>query len=230
MSKPNTPAGEYWILYVSYSKYPSQSFEPEIRLPIAFLPTGEIDLAHTVAEDLTTANNLLAPSVQLLEEILQVSAFDIWSFFNWVFVIYYWALLAGLGQIAPTAYDVTIPFSPQPIPFPSTNNIFVNETLFQIYSGYPNSTNSTLGDRAFVQGAPVLNNETRLKPIQTTLFRSYTCSQRRPKKPLDLIVSVLVADYALIVGFYKFFVFITGWWQKRKDHGILSQKTNRSDE
>ena len=130
-------------------------------------------------------------------------------------------MLADLGQIAPTAYDVTIPFSPQPIPFPSTNNIFVNETLFQIYYGYLNSTNSTLADIAFGEGAPVLlNNETRLKPIQTTLLRSYICYQRKVKKPLDLIVSVLVADYALIVGVYKFFVFITGWWQKRKDHGI----------
>jgi hypothetical protein len=224
MFKPNTPAGDYWILYLSFSP---QDALFEHRIPIAFLPTGEIDLAHTAPDNLTRANDLLAPTVQLIQEILQVTAFDIWRFFNWVFVINYWALLADLGQIAPTAYDVTIPNSPQPVPFPSTNNIFVNATLFQIYSAYFNTTLSPLVQSASGPHPPPveLNDETRLEPIQTTLLRSYTCTWRRIKSPLNLIISVIVADYALIVGAYTVVRLITGWLQRRKDDGTFKRVT-----
>jgi hypothetical protein len=211
MPKPNTPADDYWILYVSYSQRSTPWLDN--RLAIAFLPTGEIDVAHTPQDNLTTANSLLAPTTQLLQELFDDSTFDIWSFFNWIFVIFYWGLLADLGQVAPTAYDTTILNSPQPVPFPSTNNIFVNETLFQTYSTY---FNNTFPAELFPPQV-LLNDETRFQPVQTTLVRSYTCSWRNRKSSLDLIVSVIVAEYALIMGAYTIVRVITGWLQKRKD-------------
>lgn len=197
-----------------------QQPSPQTRLAISFLPTGEIDVAHTPTSNLTKANTLLAPTIQLMQEFLGDSTFDIWRFFNWIIVTYYWSLLADLGQIAPTAYGAPNPIS-QPVPFASTNNVFVNETLFQDYVAYYNSTlSSTIQRYIGPQPPPVLlNDETRLQPIQTTLLRSYTCSNRQIKPPLDLIIAVLVADYALIMGAYKIVLFITGWLQRRKDDG-----------
>ena len=132
MSKPKTPAGEYWTLYVAYSRY-SIALRPETRIAIAFLPTGEIDSAHTNNDTLTTANALLDPTVQILQNILGKNTFDIWKFLNWIIV-------TGIGFYlgnGPTAYDLTVPQQLSTLSaFPSTNNIFINETLFEIYSGY----------------------------------------------------------------------------------------------
>src|SRR5277367_277479 len=232
MSKPNTPAGDYWTLYVAYSDLQQPS--PQTRLAISFLPTGEIDVAHTPTSNLTKANTLLAPTIEIMQESLGEPTFDIWRFFNWVMVTNYWGLLADLGQIAPTACDLTVPPTtygapgpiPQPVPFPSTNNIFINETLFQGYFDYYNSTLSP-AIQVFIGAQPppvLLNDETRLEPIETTLLRSYTCSNRQIKSPLDLIIAVLVADYALIMGAYKIILFITGWLQKRKDDAGIKFK------
>ena len=221
MPKPNTPADDYWILYVSISPP-----YPEERLPIAFLPTGEIDMAHTSAENLTTANNLLAPTTQFLQQNFGNSTLDIWQFFNWIFVVYYWSFLADVGQIAPTGYDLTNPLSPLPVPFPSTNNIFINETLFTIYANFYNNTLSPLVQSKFGPQPPpvLLNDETRLQPSQTTLLRSYTCTHRQLKGSLNFIISVIVADYALLMGGYNLISFIMGWLQRRKDEGTLFQR------
>jgi hypothetical protein len=91
--KPNTPAGDYWFLYIA------------IVRPL----TGD-------------------------------STFDLWKLLNWIFVGYYWAFLADLGQVAPTAYDRTVANNPLPVIYASTNNVFVNETLFNIYSIYIQET------------------------------------------------------------------------------------------
>ena len=218
MTKPNTPAGEYWTLYIAYSSY--MGLHPETRMAIAFLPTGEIDRTHTNNDTLTRANALLAPTVQILSEILGESTFDIWKFFNWVIVTEYWGFLADLGQMAPTAYDLTIPKSPQPVTFPSTNNIFINETLFEIYSGYFNNTLLPFVGKLLnmSQYPPVLlNSANRLTRTETTLLRSYTCTTRQLKYWLNLVIAVISADYVLIVGAYSIVSFIAGRLQKRKD-------------
>ena len=220
MSKPNTPAGEYWTLYVAYSRY--MALRPETRIAIAFLPTGEIDSAHTNNDTLTTANALLDPTVQILQNILGKNTFDIWKFLNWIIVTGYWGFLADLGQTAPTAYDLTVPNSPQPVAFPSTNNIFINETLFEIYSGYFNNTLLPFVEKFFHAGRypPVLlNDANRLTRTETTLLRSYTCTMRQLRSGLGLVIAVISADYALIVGAYSVVSFIAGWLQKRKDEG-----------
>ena len=187
-------------------------------------------MTHTSPENLTTANNLLAPTIQLMREATGDSTFDFWRFINWIYVTYYWGFLADIGLSAPTAYDFTnstppaaVPFPSAAVPFPSTNNIFVNETLFQVYFEYYNSTIlPILVAQSFGQPPPVLlNDETRFEPIQKTLLRSYICSKRETKGPLSLIISVIAGGYALIVGAYKVVLIITGWWQKRKDDGKI---------
>lgn len=179
-------------------------------------------MIHTLTDDLTKANDLLAPTIQLLQRVFDDSSFDIWKFFNWLFVGFYWTFLADLGQIAPTAYDLTTANYPQPVPFPSTNNIFVNGTLFGIYSTYLINTLAPVLQDAFGNlsvSLPPLDNNTRLKPVNTTILRSYSCSQRQLRDGVSLIILVVVADYALIAGAYKFIVLVAGWFQKRKDAG-----------
>ena len=220
--KPNTPADDYWILYLSYSQNTSVAQNPT-RIPIAFLPTGDIDMTHTLPSDLEKANNLIKPTIQILRDISGDNSFDIWRLFNWLFVGIYWSLLADLGQIAPTAYDITIPLDPQLVSFPPTNNIYVNQTLFEIFSDYFNSTIVPLFLKFGITPPPpiLLDDNTRLKPIETTLLRSYSCAQRQPKSPISLIISVIAADYALIAGAYTITLYIAGQFQKKKDAGKL---------
>jgi hypothetical protein len=182
-------------------------------------------MTHTLPSDLANANSLIEPTIQILRDISGDSSFDIWKLFNWMIVVVHWSLLANLGQIAPTAYDTTIPNDPQPVPFPPTNNIFINQSLFEIYSGYSNSTLEPLfAEIGFTPPPPVLlDDQNRLMPVETTLLRSYTCTQRQPKGPISLIISVISADYALIVGAYTITLYIAGRIQKRKDAGKFWQ-------
>ena len=117
LPKPNTPAADHWILYLSYSQNSSVAQNPT-RIPIAFLPTGDVDMTHTLPSDLEKANSLIEPTVQVLRDISGDNSLDIWRLFNWLFVGIYWSLLADLGQIAPTGYDITIPADPLPVTFP----------------------------------------------------------------------------------------------------------------
>lgn len=49
----------------------------EVRIPIAFLPTGEIDTVHTMTGNLTTANELLAPTIAIVRLLTGDSSFDL---------------------------------------------------------------------------------------------------------------------------------------------------------
>jgi hypothetical protein len=216
LSETNTPAGDYWTLVVSVTS--NGIYGSDTPYLISFLPTGEIDPIHTLSDTLGKVNLILEPTITLMRLISGDPAFDIWKCFNFLFVGYYWWLLADLGEIAPTAYNLTFSDSPQTNAYPSTNNIFINETLFQIYSEYIMNTlipffNSTPG---FLPLIP-LNDATRLRPFETTLLRSYSCASREMKNWINLIVSVFAADYALIAGSYGLLVIVLSWSQKRKD-------------
>jgi hypothetical protein len=102
-----------------------------------------VDRTHTATEDFTLANTLLAPTISLLRSQAG-SDMDFWKLINRLMISFYWSYLADLGQIAPTtympsAYSVTADFT-QPTLYPPTNNIFVNNTPFQLYSSYLNDT------------------------------------------------------------------------------------------
>jgi len=197
----------------------------ETLIPITFLPTGEIDYTRTLLTDLDKANNLLAPVIGGVPSGV-VTDLDVWRLLNWVLVSYYWISLFDFGQTAPTYYKSSFvldafPNFTEPVSYPSTNNIFVNDTLFQIYS-------ATLNDEILpflelfdpTYSLPdflPLNDENYLHPIEMSLLRSYSCVERQLKGWFPVMISVFVADYALIGGAYTVIVYIAGWWQKRRN-------------
>jgi len=217
----NTPADGSWTLYLGYT---SSGSTAETVLSITFLPTGEIS-GSTSTQDLAAANNLLAPTIDAVRSITGDSLFNIDQFFqllNWVIISYYWILLSDFGQTAPTYYNYTtsgIDFS-SPIFYPSTNNIFVNDSLFNIYSSYLTNTIIPVLKQIYDVNPPTdflpVDSSNALQPSSTTFLRSYSCLQRQIKGALSATVSVIVADYAFIQGAYSFLLFCVGWWQRSK--------------
>ena len=144
---------------------------------------------------------------------------NFWKLINWAFVSRYWTILSDLGQISPTIYDTTGRASS----FLSENNIFINHTLFSIYSSYLRDVIVPLvGPGASIPQFNILTDENALKAENQTFIRSYNCVERVLKDPLSLIVSVLVADFTLIMGAYKLMIFIAMWIHKRQRHGRFS--------
>jgi hypothetical protein len=203
---------------------PTDGFS-ELQLPIVFLPTGEIDLNLTSATDLATANEILAPTINFLRVETGLDDFNIWPIINWVFVSYYWLALADLGQIAPIYYDDTISGLPNftsILKLPSTNNIFTNVTLFGVYS-------DLLRDLIFpfvvaASGLPItlpeflpLDGNNTLQLGSTSLSRSYSCQKRQAKWWGTAVISVIAAEYAIIVGGYSIFIWLGKLYQEGKD-------------
>ena len=178
--------------------------------------------------DYQLANTLFSvvnSSLSRRAAIRGIKNFDIWKLINWLMVSMYWTLLADLGQIYPTTYppgnsvailDVTVDVSTATRQS-SANNIFVNNTLFTIYSQYLRETVLPLLDIP-LPSAPFapLNDVNRLHEVEMTFFQSYSCTVRQLKSPLGFLVSVVVADYAFIKGAYSIFMFCAAWLQKRK--------------
>jgi hypothetical protein len=223
----NTPAADYWMLYVFYTLQNATLPYDEIAIPIVFLPTGEIDFTRTKSSDYLLANNILQPTIALLQASGGAN-FDIWKFLNWLFISFYWTTLADLGQVAPTTYSLTnfVPgWSPVGIAdtsqpqtsFPATNNIFVNETLFNIYQSYFRDTLLPLDPGFLVPSFNSPNGGNQLQPVETEFVRSYSCLERQWKGVLAAIISVIVADYALFFALYHFYILFAGWLQKRRD-------------
>ena len=192
---------------------------------VTFLPTLEIDQDATSSTILAEANELLSPTIALLKAISGDNSFDIWKFFNWLVVSYYWITLADFGQIAPTMYkwnEEGLPIFSQPIRYNATNNIFVNNDLFTLYANYFADTifpvlhqfdpNATLPK--FLDLTP--NNALQQQPM--TFIRSYSCTRRQLKGWLSATISVIVADYTFIMGMYSFIVWVTARGYHRR-HG-----------
>jgi hypothetical protein len=228
----NTPAADFWTLYIFYIRQNATLPYQEIAIPIVFLPTGDIDFTRTNPNDYILANNLLQPTITLLQTAINPT-FDIWRLLNWLFVSFYWTILADLGQIAPTTYNLTYFIEGSPVGianssqpqqfFPSTNNIFVNETLFEIYSAYVRDTLLPLDPALVVPTFNSLNNANQLSAVDTEFIRSYSCLQRQWKGVLSAIISVLASDYALFFGPYYFYLWFFGWINKHRDaNGLVS--------
>lgn len=211
----NTPAGDHWRLEVSYANISGSS--PQY-LHIAFLPNGSIDTTHTNPDDLEQASTLLEPEFSNLSNQTKVN-FDYWQLINWLYVSYYWLYLADLGTVAPTIYyrspNGNIVFS-SPTTYPPTNNIFLNSTLFHIYSSIAQNTilpmlNLTLGELVF----PTTRDDVQDLP-ETTFVQNYLCTERRLKSPLSFLISVIAADYAFIMGGYSLIIFVAELVQKHR--------------
>ena len=219
--KANTPANDHWTMTVSYTLNNEVSAK---SLNITFLSTGKIDFNRTSQVDYDTANNLLQPTTSLLQTYIGPN-FDFWELTNWLFVSIYWSYLADLGQVRPTTYirereqyGIAIVDFSKPTSYPLTNNIFINETLFEIYSSYLRTVILPFLNYSLPEFYP-LDDDNHLKPVDTTFSRSYSCSERQLKTPLDFIISVLAADYVLIIGAYRLVIFIAALVQKRRPQG-----------
>jgi hypothetical protein len=237
-SPNNTPAADYWTMDIYYTPKDSLS---EAKVQISFLPTGEIDIIHTRASDLEKANSLLAPTITLVERLLP--NFNYWRLTNWLFVSWYWLFLSDFGHNAPTTYlyvpqsnvfsnaYYTFPDFTTANQHPPTNNIFYNDTLFEIYYEYLNNTLSPLAP-LFGQGVVQLpsfnrlSNDNRLEASSVSFVQSYSCTERRMKGWLSVFISVAVADYAFLTGAYTVFTFIVGKRAKvwQKGEGNRAQK------
>lgn len=212
----NTPANGYWTLTIYYT--PIAEAVPRVVQLTFDVATGEFDLNRTSAVDITTANALVAPVINVLSSfaLLHGVQIDFWKLINWTFVSVYWTVLADFGQDGPTIYEQQD--LSRPVIFSSEYNIFVNSTLYSEYTTFLSYSvlplmNLTAGTISF---AP-LDQANRLNVAQETKFlRGYPCNVRRMKAPINAVISILVADYVLIGGGYRLFILIAAWYQKRK--------------
>ena len=233
----NTPAEDYWILHVVYQ---FQNETISHRIDITFVPDGTIDFTRTKTTDIEIVNTLMQPMIMNLEiaAMRRGIVVDFWKILNWMFISSYWSLLADLGQTTSTTYPSSagtfqgychVDLS-APIHHSETNNIWVNDTLYTIYSEY------LLGTIVPLLGSPVpiahftpLNETNRIHPTTTTFLRTYTCNIRELKAPLPAIVSLVVSEYAFIKGGYGLFIFLAAWYEKKKYRGRMLPPTRSSE-
>ena len=189
-------------------------------IAITYLPTGE--LAHgNNEEDIAIARNILEPARLLLQLLNPEVDFDIFMILNWYGISGYWFSLLSFGQFAPVNYifDPIVNFS-KPILHSTTNNIFLNGTLFDLYTDYLRQTvvplfSSFLPFTALPEIQPLGQDNPLEVPI-ITFASTYSCSQRQMKSWFSFIISVAAADYALLAALYSGFITIIGWHQQSK--------------
>jgi hypothetical protein len=179
---------------------------------VNFLPTGEPE------DSFTDLSNPLQPDDVLTPDI------SFWTALNWMFVVWFWVSLYDFGQVSGRFASAFPDDIYELVWANSSRNIFLNETLLESYTSVLNNiilpyVTFNLVDNPNHPIIPLSLNETnRLQGSPTSLLQTYSCTQRQPKEALSLIVSVLAADYALAHGAYSLFIFVTGWWQRRKDN------------
>jgi len=216
----NTPADGSFTLLIIYT--PRDKINEEY-LKITFLPDMQIDYARTSQANLSAANDLLGPSIAALQAATQDPKVNFWSLTNWIFITYYWSTLNDLGQISPITYPplreaATANFSLATF-YPSTHNIFTNDTLYEIYCNY-----------LFHTALPYLNytGPTQFEPLSTnnsvvilptTFIRAYNCAERQLKAPLNFVFSVFAVDFAVLSGLYSFVMCIVGVELRRRERG-----------
>lgn len=205
---------------------PSPFGGPDLRWSIYFEAYDENGHSFAAVIWFSRTGEMIQTSPVDFDEINQIlglvgkQALDFWDILNWIFVSQYWISLYDLGQIADDISDGYSPDSNGNI----FNNIFINDTLFEIYSSVLNDTLIPYYYDWFVDYLPIpsflpLNATNRLFSVPTTLLQNYSCSERKMKLWFTAFISVFAADYALIGTAYKILIFITGYFQQRKDEG-----------
>jgi hypothetical protein len=188
-------------------------------------------MTRTSAANLSAANALLAPSITLLRrKALQRGIdIDVWKFMNWYLVGLYWTYLTSVGQVHPTLYP-PIPNLPLPEAFTadfpkfksygSNNNIFINASLFDIYSTYLSKTILPILGLPSLQFAP-LNAENKLQPTNVTFMMTYNCQLRQMKDPFTAFFSVITTVYVFTTAPFRLVIFIATYFKTRKsDQGF----------
>jgi len=153
---------------------------------------------------------------------------------NWLVISYYWTVLLNLGQLGPTTYangSVFYPEFTQPISYPFANNIFVNETLFRIYTTYLSDVIlPLLNITANIEWLP-LTSTNRLQPATRTFQRSYSCQVRTLKT--GWVFSVFSVDFTIMSSLYLVTrLLVELLWEKKHGKGrtLLDELTSRGRE
>ena len=215
----NTPAAGSWSIKIGYS-YPNQSTENIAT--IFYLPNGSVDMTLTDRDEFETVNMLLQ------DTIASVLPADIWELINWMFVAQYWTLLYSVGQTQPTTYERDYSLFPtassfsNPISYPNNYNIFVNETLFEIYYSYMATIVLPLLGYGQTYSGPIVFSGV-LEPLSVQLMAGYTCTQLEPRPWLTIVILFIMAEYATIKGAYELVTLVVGMVQdwRRPVDGIL---------
>jgi hypothetical protein len=186
---------------------------------LAFEPNGTLSVAWDLA------------GVHV--ELSEIPAFSFFqSSVGFIFPLLHWLYLADFGQTSSTVYpNLTFfraagPNAPESSEFypavqlPSTYNIFVNET------GYDNMISFVFAwFESFTGDLPAniptfhQTSELPLEPNETSFVVSYSCNERQLKSPVSLVITVIAADYALIVGGYSIVKWIGMFLEKRRENG-----------
>lgn len=212
----NTPANDRWELALLTTSL--SAVDPNVTF-IIFLSNGSIDTSLTLPDDLAYANDVLSAAKSALDSRTNTEV-NILELVNWMYVSIYWTMLFDLGQLFPVIYYPWL--NEEPTTYLSTNNIFMNPTLFDIYYSYLNNTvMPLLGINTNVSelDIPWFDDPTAENSLQvsnTTFIRSYSCVERHWKSWLEMIISVIVADYALIGAPYAIVIFLAVQIQKRR--------------
>lgn len=222
---PNLTLNDSLKFRFSPLSVPSPLDIPDLRWSISFDAYNEIGHSFGAIIWFSRAGEIIQTLPYDFDEINQFlglvgkQALDFWKILNWIFVSQYWISLYDLGHIIDLSDDYS-PDSNSNI----FNNIFINDTLFEIYSSVLNDTLIPYYQEWFINYLPIpsflpLNATNRIFPVPTTLSQTYSCSERKMKPWFTAFISVFAADYALIGTAYKIFIFIAGYFQQRKDEG-----------
>jgi len=180
----------------------SNSTDPRFETLVQFTTIGEINS--------TTDEIALNQTFSAILDNGKFNFEQVWELIGRTFYLLYWLYLADLGQTSEI--DV---FSSKLLP--SSNNLFVNEALYQNYLEYYRKPGGILDILGY---SPLLwdFNQTfiPLQPIDTTFIQSYSCVQRQLKSGLSFLISIIAADYAFIIGGYTLVLWIASKIQRRR--------------
>jgi hypothetical protein len=217
----NSPADDYWTLLIKYSR-----IDESVVIPVVYNYTGQIDMGKTTEGNLSVANALLNPAIgdlQLMASQLNITL-DFWEFINWVYVSYYWIMLADLGQSVPINYK---PIPPAPLTrlmtvdfndrqsYNAKYNILLNPELYEKQTSYLSTTLLPLFNKTIPLIQP-LGGTNIYVPEIATFVRSYICEIRQLKDPFKFILNVLTTIWVFTLGPMAFLRLVLTCWDTNK--------------
>jgi hypothetical protein len=150
-----------------------------------------------------------------------------------VYVTGYWN---ALGEFSEVTLTTALPVNDSYLRNASTsirhstkNNIFLNSTLYGIYTSFMTDTVIPLLDMPLpARGIAALDPELaeRYIVVETFFIRTLFRKVRRLKSPFVAIVAFAVAEYAFINAGYNVLMLIATWYQKRNRISEISNVVN----
>jgi hypothetical protein len=210
-------------MQVTYRNQNATSF---VSGTITFDPSGQATSASSL-EFYNDINNILSPTIARMEQLAtlgNVANFNFWELMNWMFVSQYWLLLLDFGQIAPSTFHYDAHGSRLdygPVRYSPEYNIFYNATLFDQYNSYLRQTILPLFNYKFPNFLP-LDDSNRMNATNVSLKMLYTCTDLQLKDSAGLIISLIVADWAMLTSLFAVVVFLLALWKLRTvEYGII---------